>query len=118
PAGARLAAAGPGPAASGVPASPAASALPLARVLQPSFAGRPGAIQRDLMADAPSGAAESPPAPAAAGPSTLPAAGAAAPEAPAHTADDKTEELTERILHRVLRALAVEGERRGLRPWL
>jgi hypothetical protein len=28
------------------------------------------------------------------------------------------EELAERVVRRVLRTLAVEGERRGLRPWL
>jgi hypothetical protein len=28
------------------------------------------------------------------------------------------EELAERVARRVLRTLAVEGERRGLRPWL
>jgi hypothetical protein len=106
---------GPGPGSAAGP-----TALPLARVLQPSFTGRPGGIQRDLMGGAAAGTPADTPAP----PSTpaageAPAAGAAAP------ADDKThdkaveaEELAERILHRVLRTLAVEGERRGLSPWL
>jgi hypothetical protein len=105
---------GPGPGSAAGP-----SALPLARVLQPSFTGRPGGIQRDLMG----GAAAGPPAATPAPPST-PAAGEA-PAAGAAPADDKThdkaveaEELAERILHRVLRTLAIEGERRGLSSWL
>ena len=108
--------AGPPPVAAGAPAAPAGgpSALPLARVVQRSSGARPGVLQRDLQGGAPSGAAESPPA--AAAPST-PAAGAPAADQ-THDKAFEAEELAERVLRRVLKTLAVEGERRGLRSWL
>jgi hypothetical protein len=84
-------------------------AMPLARSVQSGAAGSPERVQRQT---------EGAGAPTAAGAGSSPAA-AGAPAAAGETAPSQVDEdeLAERVLRRLMRTLAVESERRGLRRW-
>jgi hypothetical protein len=111
------------PVVPGLSAATAGQAMPLARSAQPAgVSGGAGTIQRQAAETSfpgsggvSSGAAES----MGGAPAAVSAGGAVSSSAAAETAAPSIDEdeLAERVMRRLLRTLAVEGERKGGRRW-